>query len=296
MIDKTKLIELIKEYFINSDRYPYSRTIAETFDQKGNFVGDNVMETIFELKPGHPSIIYQMTGPYDAAIKDYASYGFVWFENKIFDQVDLKNEIISRTGAMVPIFLDTLQHKPKKILLVGPGKVNKSVLEYLCLLFHEAELFYNHHNLSSETFENFARDLGTEVQYVKDLSDLSKFDVIVMATNTATPIITQKNFATIKKGALVFSFYTTGNSAEIDIELYGRPEINLFIDYENTKTFKSDTKTATEKGYFDKSIELKDLLTKKVEVDTRTRVNLIRLTGTPFQNLALYKLLLKTPA
>jgi hypothetical protein len=68
--------------------------------------------------------------------------------------------------------------------------------------------------------------------------------------------------------------------------------VNLLLDYPETKTFTADMRRAEEKGYLASAILFKDVLQHEVSPDLVSKVNILRLTGTPMQNIAVIQMML----
>ena len=115
-----------------------------------------------------------------------------------------------------------------------------------------------------------------------------------MATNTNTCIINEENFLSIKPGSLIISLCTTSQSGEIFEEVYNKNNINIFLDYENTKDFTSEMRRANELGYLNNAIKFIDVLDRKVHYNLPSSVNIVRLTGTPMQNIALIDIMMES--
>jgi ornithine cyclodeaminase/alanine dehydrogenase-like protein (mu-crystallin family) len=292
-IDKSKLVGKIKQIFLNQDAYLYSRKLIEIFDQNGKFIGDNFNETIFKLNGDLPPIIFETSGPYDVFTNDYSHFARIIHNTKLLYQCDFKPGNMQRTAAMTPLFFQTLNHSPKKVLLVGPGKVNTKVAEFLAHFYPKIpSLDYSHPTNAKPEFEKIIAALGIQARYVFQPS-FADYDTIIMATKTKEPIINQSNFSTIKPGTILVSYYTTGQAGEIEPELYGRENIQIFMDHPDNKIFTADMRKAHEKGYLDSAVFLVDLLKGNNSVDTKSKINIIRLCGTSFQNAAVMEMVME---
>jgi hypothetical protein len=292
-LDKVLLVEKIREQFTKIEQLKYRRALLEFFDDQGKFLGDNVFETTFKVRDGDAPLVYEVSGPYDNISKEYATIARVYYRAELQLECDMKTGIFQRTAAMVWLYLDTLKHTPVKILLIGAGKVALQTAAYL-KHFVPTLACVEYQDLTRKTdFEDQLQKLGLVANFLPD-PDFSMFDTIIMATNTATCLIHEGNFSTIKPGTVVISLCTTSQSGEISEEVYARTDINLFLDYDLTKTFTEDMRKANNHNYLDKAVLFHDILSGKSDFDLNTRVNIIRLTGTPLQNVAVIDMMLNT--
>ena len=69
--------------------------------------------------------------------------------------------------------------------------------------------------------------------------------------------------------------------------------MNVFLDYELSKTFTGDMRKANNLGYLQQAILFNQLLKGGTAVDTGSKRNVVRLTGTPLQNVAVVDLMLE---
>jgi hypothetical protein len=133
--------------------------------------------------------------------------------------------------------------------------------------------------------------MGIEARYIED-PDLSLYETIILATTTNQCLIHEGNIASIKMGSVIFLLCTTSQSGEISTEIYTREDVNIFLDYELTKTFTEDMRKSNNLGYLDQVIYFRDLLLGGKEIDHGVKINIVRLTGTPIQNIAVMDMLL----
>jgi hypothetical protein len=291
-LDKVLLVERIREQFTKIEQLKYRRTLLEFFDDQGKFLGDNVFETTFKLRNGDAPLVYEVSGPYDVVSKEYATNARVYYRAELQFECDMKSGIFQRTAAMVWLYLDTLKRIPKKTLLIGAGKVALQTSAYL-KHFSPALESIDYQDLTRKTdFEHQLQELGLTAQYLSD-PDFSMYDTIIIATNTNTCIIHERNFSTLKPGTVIVSLCTTSQSGEISEEIYARTNLNIFLDYNLSKTFTEDMRKANNLGYLDKAILFHDILAGQSDFDLATKVNIIRLTGTPLQNVAVIDMMLE---
>ena len=290
-LDKDLLVRKIVEQFLQADALIYKRPLLEFFDDQGRFIGDNLFETTFKLRPDQAPLIYEVSGPYDTVSKEYATIAKVYHRGELVFQFDLKPGIIQRTAAMVWIYLDVLKHKIGKVLLIGAGKVGKSTAEYLKHFTPDLNsIDYQDVERKIVSFEDPLRAIGIQAKYVES-PEFSQYDTIIMATTTNRCLVNEENISSIRAGSAVVSLCTTSQSGEIAKEIYGRGDVNVFLDYDLSKTFTEDMKKVNELGYLDNVYYLKDLIKGEDEINKEQKINIIRLTGTPMQNIAVIDIL-----
>ena len=291
-LEKSVLIDKIREQFKDIDKLKYQRTLLEFFDDQGQFLGDNVFETTFKLREDDAPLVYEVSGPYDAVSKEYATIARVFYRGELEFECDLKPGILQRTAAMVILYLDTLNQPLGNILLVGAGKLAVHVAAYLKHFSPELKnIDYQDLDQKVGDFEIPVKEFGLQTRYV-DTPDFSVYDTIILSTTTSTCIIDNDNISTLKPGSVVVSLCTTSQSGEIAEEVYARSDINTFLDYDLTKTFTAEMKRANDLGYLDNAILFQDILAGQSDYDLEAKVNIVRLTGTPIQNVAVIDMML----
>jgi hypothetical protein len=292
-LDKAILVEKIREQFMKIDQLKYQRKLFEFFDNQGKFLGDNVFETTFKQREGDAPLVYEVSGPYDVVSKEYATIARVYLRGELKFECDMKLGIFQRTAAMVWLYLATLDHTLGKTLFIGAGKVARNTAAYLKFFSPElGSVDYTDLTQKVDTFEKPLQIIGIQTRYL-DNPDFSGYNTIIMATNTTKCIIDDGNISTLKPGTVIVSVCTTSQSGEVSKEIYARSDINTFLDYDLSKTFTEDMRKANDLGYLDKVIYFKDILSGQSEFDLGTKVNIVRLTGTPIQNVAVIDTMLK---
>jgi hypothetical protein len=286
------LVDRIRTQFRNERQLRYQRSLVEFFDDHGKFIGDNVFETTFKMRDGDAPLVYEVSGPYDAVSNQYATIARVYAAGQLKFIYDIKPGILQRTAAMVWLYLETLHHTLGRVLFVGAGKLAQHTATYLKHFSPALDAMdYQSRSGHSDGFESLLAGLGIQAKYV-EAPDLSVYDTIILATNTSRCILHEGNCAELRPGSLTVSLCTTSQTGEISSEVYARPGVNLFLDYELTKSFTVDMRGANGLGYLDKATFLRDLLTGQATVDIQTRANIVRLTGTPIQNVAVIDMML----
>ena len=292
-LDKRELVAKIKHIFLNFEAYKYNRVLIEFFTNENIFIGDNVLETTFKIQKNSAPIIYEVSGPYDAKSNSYPTIARVFYEGNLIYECDLKPGILQRTAAMTWLYINVLEHKPERILLFGGGNLAFHIASYLKdYIPNLMKIDYNDVEQKKDIFETPLREIGLTVNFTLS-PDLSQYDTIIMATNTKDYILHARNISLIKPGTLVISLCTTSQIGEIAEDIYHRQDMNVFLDYPETKTFTADMKKANALGYLEKAILFSDIIKERASFDLRSKVNIVRLSGTPMQNIAVIDMMLE---
>jgi hypothetical protein len=114
-----------------------------------------------------------------------------------------------------------------------------------------------------------------------------------MATTTNECLIHEGNITSIRMGSVIVSLYTTSQSGEISPEIFDREDVNIFLDYELNKTFTEDMRKANNLGYLDQVIYFRNFLLEGKDIDLGVKINIVRLMGTPIQNVAVLDMILE---
>lgn len=285
LLDKASLVANIRTQFHNIDQLKYQRALQEFFDGE-TFIGDNVFETCFKLRAGLPPLAYEVSGPYCATSNEYATIGRIYERGEQVFESNIKQQIQQRTAAMVWLFFDTLRHKPEKILMVGAGKLSLEIVKYLKhFIPNLSKIDYHTRAQHTGSFEKPCRDIGVISDYQENLK-LDAYDTIIMATNTNQCLIDESNINSIKPGAVIASLCTTSQTGEIAGSVYARDDVNTIFDYELTRSFTPDMKATDKAGYLNNVILLGDILKGDLPKDISKKKNVLRITGTPMQNIA----------
>lgn len=293
LLDKSTLVENIRTQFQNINKLKYQRSLQEFFDGDA-FIGDNVFETCFKIRPNLPPLAYEVSGPYCATSNEYATIGRIYECGDLIFERNIKQQIQQRTAAMVWLFLSELGHSPKKVLMVGAGKLSFEIVKYLKHFIPSLDkIDYHTRTQHADTFETSCDDLGVTSQYQAKL-DLAAYDTIIMATNTSECLIDERNIESVQLGAVVASLCTTSQTGEIVGSVYARDDVNVIFDYELTRSFTADMQAADKAGHLHNISLLSDLLARdRSQVQSQADSNnvsqkktLLRITGTPMQNVA----------
>lgn len=291
-LNKDKLVKRIKELFYNVEKYHYKRELIELFDKENHFIGDNLIETTFSMNGTNSPMIYEISGPYDAISKEYATIARVYNHGILKYEFDLKSGILQRTAAMTWLYLESLKHRPKQIIIIGAGKLGIRIAKYLKHFnINMKEIDYNDVGPKIDGFEMELHSIQLKANYIKN-PKFANYDTIILATNTVDNIINENNISDFTKGAVIVSLCTSSQNGEISKEVYAG-DVNIFLDYALTKTFTEDMRVANKAGYLEKSILYETVVRDEINVDLNAKLNIIRLTGTPFQNIAVIDMMLE---
>ncbi|GAB2686498.1 hypothetical protein [Aliiglaciecola aliphaticivorans] len=285
LLDKDSLVANIRTQFQNSDQLKYQRALQEFFDGE-TFIGDNVFETCFKLRAGLPPLAYEVSGPYCAISNEYATIERIYERGELIFESNIKQQIQQRTAAMVWLFLSVLEHKPEKILIVGAGKLSLEIVKYLKHFIPSlSNIDYHTRTQHTESFEQPCGSIGVTSDYQQNLK-LEAYDTIIMATNTNRCLIDETNITSIKPGAVIASLCTTSQTGEIAGNVYARDDVNVIFDFELTRHFTADMKAADRMGYLNNVLLLSDILKGQHPEDISKKKKVLRITGTPMQNVA----------
>ncbi|MGI2170411.1 hypothetical protein ACROAE_09465 [Shewanella sp. MF05960] len=291
ILDKDTLMANIRGQFVNSKQLKYQRKLLEFTDNSGAFLGDNVFETSFLLRDQQSPLVYEVSGPYDVISNEYATIGRIYENGQRIFECDIKDQIQQRTAAMVALFFDTINHRPSKVLLVGAGKLATETVRYLKHSFPTLNMLdYHARTQRADTFEAVCNALDISATY-QPVLDLAGYDTIIMATNTTTCLINSANIDTVQKGAVIASLCTTSQVGEITGEVYGLDNINVVFDYDLTRSFTPDMKAANKAGFLNNVSLLTDILNDAHKPDLTNKKTILRITGTPMQNVAVLNMM-----
>lgn len=291
ILDKAKLVRTIKAEFEAMDQLKYKRSLLEFLDDDGGFLGDNVFETSFKMRENLPPLIYEVSGPYDVISNEYATIGRIYESGQRVFETDIKDQIQQRTAAILWLYFSTLNHIPENILIVGAGNLAIETVRYLKHFVPTlSALDYHARNQRADTFEKNCGDLGVSARFKLALN-LAPYDTIIMVTNTNTCLIDNSNIEDVQEGAVIASLCTTSQVGEIAPSVYGREDTTVFFDYDLTRSFTPDMRSADEAGHLSQVTYLKDILNASASHDVLKNKTVLRLTGTPMQNIAVLNML-----
>ncbi|WP_342075479.1 hypothetical protein [Yoonia sp. SS1-5] len=290
-LDKDMLVQRIRANMKNAGKLRYQRALAEFTDQAGAFLGDNVFETSFLLREGQPPLIYEVSGPYDVVSNNYATVGRIYENGERIFESNIKDQIQERTAAMVWIFLAALGHRPHNILLVGAGTLATETVSYLKHFLPDlASLDYHARTARPDSFERRCAALGVDATYQPAL-ELTGYDTVLMMTNTTSHLVDAGTISQMPEGGVLASLCTTSQTGEIAGDVYSRDDVQVFFDYDLTRSFTPDMKAADAAGHLTDVTMLTDLMSAISPADLSGKRNILRITGTPMQNVAVLDIL-----
>ena len=103
----------------------------------------------------------------------------------------------------------------------------------------------------------------------------------------------EKVFGLYDAGAALVSLCTTSQMGEISENIYSRNDVNVMFDYELTRSFTSDMNAANKAGHLESVTFLDEILKGKLPSDISKKKNILRLTGTPMQNVVVLDMIWK---
>jgi len=294
ILNETELVEAIRHQFHTMSDLKYKRSLLEFEDNDGAFLGDNVFETSFKMRDNLPPLIYEVSGPYDVISNEYATIGRVYEKGQRVFEADIKDQIQQRTAAMVWLFVSALNHTPNNVLFIGAGKLATETVRYLkCFIPDLNNIDYHARNQRADSFEKDCQGIQVQANY-KPTLNMKSYDTIIMVTNTAKCVIDSSNIDEVHDGAIIASLCTTSQTGEISGEVYGRADVNVMFDYDLTRTFTPDMRAADKAGYLSNVTFLKDILDEGSPQNMQNKKNILRITGTPMQNIAVIDMLRST--
>ena len=200
-MDRDALLARVKERFLSADQLSYVRSLQEVFGPDDAFLGDNVFETTFDRDSSTPPLVYEVSGPYDAASREYATVGRVYRGGALQWSGDIKPGILARTAAMVCLALDAVGHSPRRLLLVGPGKLGRETLSWMTERAPDLEMI-GVRGRSPAPQALLAELVGRGVKAREDRSDgFAGYDCVVMTTNTDRLLLDAAGLETVERGA-----------------------------------------------------------------------------------------------
>lgn len=291
------LANAIKQIFLNQDKFIFDKYVPE-FMWEGKFFGDYYNSIMVESLADKPPIFYHSLSPFDVMSHKAPCQAVVFQDGKVLLNIDFADYVNQRTGVMDALLLQALGVKTlagKNILFVGTGRVAKCSLTALKALYPDVQsLDYLNSSGHAEEFIGIAKELNVEGKQGK-LSEIGKYDYIFCHADPKEVILTVGMKKDIKNGAVITSFITTAGAAEVADDYFDTDNANVIIDWDKTLTTGADIKRLVTDGIADpdKMICLKDLFAVKAKLNPDAHYTLYRSHGTPMQNLAILKLLLK---
>lgn len=290
------LLSSIKQTFISQDDYFFDKHIPELV-RDGKFVGDYFNQLAIEPLGDKPPRFYHTFSPFDVISNKAPHHAVVFEDGELILNIDFDSYVSMRTAAMSAVVLQAIGVSSlidKKVLLFGSGKIATEAIK----------IFASELGLTSIDVINRSGDLSkivsaTETSNVTisngDINNIGQYDVIICHTQTSEPVISKEQIANIKQGAFLASFISSTEHGEFPDEIYAGEKANIITDWEQTLTSGAkDLKRAFEANSFHEEdlVYLKDLLS-GTKINKSKTYTVYRSTGTPIQNMAVLKELIK---
>jgi len=294
-MDYVKLLASIKQTFIDQDNYFFDKHVPE-FTKDGKFLADYFNQLAVEPRGDNPPRFYHTFSPFDVISNKAPHHAVVFEAGEQLLNIEFDSYVSMRTAAMSAVVLQTLGMNSlveKKVLLFGSGKIATESAKIL-----GSELGLTNIDVITRSGDLSKIKAATESTGLSintgSVDNLGQYDVIIAHTQTTEPVISREQLAEIKQGAFLASFISSTEHGEFPDEVYDKTTANIITDWPQTLLGTKDLKRALDAGRFDEQdlIYLKDLLTGKA-IDTSKQYIVYRSTGTPIQNLAALRLLVK---
>jgi len=292
-INYSELVASINKTFLNQNDYFFDKHVPE-FKKDGVFLGDYFNQLAVEPQGDRPPRFFHTFSPYDVISNKAPHHAVVFEDGKILLDIDFDQFVSMRTAAMSTVLLKAMGFKSlksKNVLLFGSGRIAKQSVKIL-----SSEL-----NMSSVyviTRSNDITGLQAEVKNVSvlrgSIDDISEYDIIICHTQAASPVIPKEQLKNIKKGAILLSFISSTEHGELPDEVYDRSKANVITDWQQTIIGAKDLKRSLDSNLIkeDDLIYMIDLISGNKTIQEK-QYTVYRSTGTPIQNLAVLKLLVK---
>lgn len=294
-MDYTKLLASIKQTFIDQDNYFFDKHVPE-FTKDGKFLADYFNQLAVEPRGDNPPRFYHTFSPFDVISNKAPHHAVVFEAGEQLLNIEFDSYVSMRTAAMSAVVLQTLGMNSlveKKVLLFGSGKIATESAKILGseLGLTNIDVITRSGDLSK--IKAVTESTGLSIN-TGSVDNLGQYDVIIAHTQTTDPVISREQLAEIKQGAFLASFISSTEHGEFPDEVYDKTTANIITDWPQTLLGAKDLKRALDAGQFDEQdlIYLKDLLTSEA-IDTSKQYTIYRSTGTPIQNLAALRLLVK---
>lgn len=291
----TELLASIKQTFIDQDSYFFDKHVPE-FTKDGKFLADYFNQLAVEPRGDNPPRFYHTFSPFDVISNKAPHHAVVFEAGEQLLNIEFDSYVSMRTAAMSAVVLQTLgtdSLADKKVLLFGSGKIATESAKILASELGLTSIDVITRSGDLTKIKDAAADSDLTID-TGDIDNLGQYDVIITHTQTAEPVISEEQLATIKQGAFLASFISSTEHGEFPDEVYNKENANIITDWPQTLLGAKDLKRAIDAGLTNEEdlIYLKDLLTGKA-IDMSKQYTVYRSTGTPIQNLAALRLLVK---
>lgn len=292
-MDYAKLLESLKQTFLNQDEYFFDKHTPE-FTKDGKFLGDYFNQLAVEPQGEKPPRFYHTFSPFDIISNKAPHYAIVFEDGEPLLNIAFDRYVSIRTAAMNAVVLRALgvtSLADKKVLLFGSGKIATEAVKILAatLSLTSIDVVTRSGDLTRITEATAGSGVAIHDGSADNIAD---YDVIICHTQTTEPVIRVDQLATIKQGAVLTSFISSTEHGEFPDEIYDQTRGNIVTDWEQTLTGAKDLARAKQTGLFDTPVFVKELLQSPGRIDTSKQYTVYRSTGTPIQNMAVLKELL----
>jgi ornithine cyclodeaminase/alanine dehydrogenase-like protein (mu-crystallin family) len=291
-MDYTKLLESIRQTFIDQDKYLFDKHVPE-FEKDGAFLGDYFNQLAVEPQGDKPPRFYHTFSPFDVISNKAPQYAAVFEAGERLLDIDFAAYVSMRTAAMSVVVLTAIGFGDlagKKVLLFGAGKIATEAVKVL------AESGLTSIDIVTKSGDLTGIKAATEASAISinegGADDIGQYDIIIAHTQAAAPVISKEQLGDIKQGAVLCSFITSTEHGEFPDEIYDSAKAAIITDWPQSLAGAKDLKRALDARQFEEQdlLYVKDLLTGK-GVDSGKQFTVYRSAGTPIQNLAVLKLL-----
>jgi len=292
IMNNNVLLQNIIRAFIEQDKYIFDKHVPEfIIDEK--FLGDYFNQLAVELHGSNPPRFYHTFSPFDVISNKAPHHAVVFEDGKLILNTEFDKYVAMRTAAMSAIVLSALGTQSltnKRVLLFGTGNIATECVKILNSELQLSTIDVINKSGDLSDFEYKLSDLEVKIEN-GNLDNIGEYDVIICHTQTTEPLITSDDIDRLKKGALVTSFISSSESGELPDEIYNSKVANVVTDWAQTTLGAKELSRAIESKRINEEdiVYLKDLLTTKNLIDNDKNYTVYRSTGTPIQNIAVLK-------
>lgn len=290
-----QLINSIRDVFLHQDKYLMKKYAPEFFNGE-EFVGDYFNNITFELLGNLPPRVYYTGGPFDLISQKAPEQALVFHNGNLELNLDFTEFCMMRTGVMDSLVLQALGIKDvsdKRIIMFGSGNIARWSLKYLKEVYPSVkDIDIVNRSGGSENFTQFASELGITTTFQKE-PHLELYDIIILHTSSVSGVLGAEDVSKIKKGAIITTYKALHEHGELASEFYDTKKNNIIIDWPEA-LHAGDLKAAQEKGLLQENnvLHLADVLQGEKHLLERN-FTIFRSDGTPMQDVAILKLILK---
>lgn len=294
-ITYSQLVANLQQTFKHQDAFLFDKHVPE-FKHDGKFLGDYFSQLAIEPQGERPPRFYHTFSPFDV-ISNKAPHRAVVFENgKLLLDIDFQKYVTQRTAAMNAVVLKGLgvhSLQNKQILLFGGGNIAIETVKVLASELGLQAVNVVTHSGDLTKIKNATAQYNV-ITTQGNLEDISNYDVIICHTNSTASVIPKGYIGKIKRGAIITTFITSTDHGEVADDFYNSKQANIIVDWDKTIAGAKDMQRARAAKLFDDAdlIYINDLL-HAASIDNDKQYTIYRSTGTPIQNLAVLKLLIK---